>query len=87
MARPELDEAETRLLRLVDSVSRTREEPVVRGGEVMKMLGLPPEDIVTLLRGLSSKNLVTISGPLTADDIGLAVISLHPANRRFVRAL
>jgi hypothetical protein len=87
MARLELDVDSTRLLKAIDSASRTRGEPVVRGSEVMRTLGLTPDSLVALLRDLSSKNLVTVAGPLTPDRIDFAMISLHPSNRGFVDAL
>lgn len=83
---PTLSPEATRLLKMLDSVSRTRKD-FVRGGEVMKMLGLERDKFVELIDELSKQDLVRVAGPRTADKIDFAVISVHPANRGFVRAL
>jgi hypothetical protein len=87
MQSPNLDQQATLLLKMVDSTSRMRGEMVVRGSEVKATLGLSSQELVKLLMDLSSKNLISVSGPLTEDRIDFAVISVHPANRGFVRAL
>jgi len=87
MQGPALDLQATMLLKMVDSTSRMSGDVAVRGVEVRKTLGLEPDELVRLLTELSSKNLISVSGPLTADRVDFSVISVHPSNRGFVRAL
>jgi len=64
-----------------------RGDTVVRGAEIRRTLGLTPKQLVDSLVDLSAKNLVSVTGELTDDRIDLAVLSVHPSNRSFVRAL
>lgn len=86
-APPQLDSDAMRLLKTVDSASRERRDAIVRGGELMKTLGLEPGRFVALLHDLSEKNLISVSGALTPDRVDLATISLNPSNRGFIQTL
>lgn len=85
-APPSLSAEESLVLKTLDSMSRTRKE-YPRGGEVMKMVGLERPDFAKLIVDLSNKGLVQVSGPITEDRVDFAIVSIHPANREFVRAL
>lgn len=83
---PDLSPEATSLLKTLDSASRARRD-YLRGGEVMKMTGLPRAKFVALVEELAQKDLISVDGPRTVDDIDFAVLSVHPTNRGFVRAL
>jgi hypothetical protein len=86
MALPEISPIGTRVLRLLNDASRDRRD-YVRGGEIMKYLGLDGKALAEIVVDLSDKHLVTVTGPATEDRIDRAVLALHPSNRGFVRSL
>lgn len=83
---PDLSPEATSLLKTLDSASRIRKD-YLRGGEVMKLTGLPRAKFVALIDELARKDLISVDGPRTLEDIDFAVLSVHPTNRGFVRAL
>lgn len=83
---PTLDSNATRVLRYLDDTSGGS-SGVIRGGQIMRAYGFDAPTLSTILDDLSRLDLVTVAGPRTPDRIDLAIVSLHPANRRFVRSL
>jgi Mn-dependent DtxR family transcriptional regulator len=74
----------TTVLRKVEEISRSRRD-FVRGGEVVKQLGMQRARVAKALQELRSQELVRISGPEDAEEIDFALVSIHPVNREFVR--
>lgn len=80
---PQLLPANLRLLKMVDAASR---HGTVRGGQIMRALGLDRKVLTQMLEDLSAQDLVIVSGPRIPDRIDLAVVAVHPSNRVFVRS-
>ena len=86
MAMPRLDNDALQVLKYMNAESRTRKD-VLRGGDVMKTLGLTSQRLVEVLNQLSDQDLVRVHGPRDAENIDSAVLFVDPANRDFVRSL
>jgi RIO-like serine/threonine protein kinase len=74
----------TTVLRKVEEISRSQ-KAFVRGGEVVKAHGMQRDRVAKALQELRNQELVRISGPEDAEQIDFALVSVHPANREFVR--
>lgn len=74
------------VLRKVEEISRSRKD-FVRGGEVVKQLGMQRERVAKALQELRNQELVRFTGPEDAEQIDFALVSIHPSNREFVRKL
>lgn len=72
------------VLRKVEEISRSRKD-FVRGGEVVKQLGMQRERVAKALQELRNQELVRLTGPEDAEQIDFALVSIHPSNREFVR--
>jgi hypothetical protein len=83
---PSLSPDAMRLLKTLEETSRARKD-FVRGGEIMRILGLDRPEFAKLVQELASKNLLSVAGPSSDDKIDFAILSVHPANRGFVRSL
>ena len=80
-APPPLDPDDRNLLKKL--VSRSS---FVRGAEAMKMIGMDDrEKFALMVEKLVGLQLLLVSGPLSADRIEYATLSVHPENISFVR--
>ena len=82
---PTLSDNATRVLRFLDDCARRGQ--IVRGAQVIRTLGLTAQELVGVLDELDKVDLVSVSGQRTPERIDLAVVSIHPSNRGFVRSM